>query len=242
MSKIGKCRCSPLGLSGCLIHTVQQAEPITPQLLVRLSRVVNYKDTIEKIAWTATLLGFYMFLRKSNLVPEAMDKFDELRQFRRQDVNLMGPDRAMMFEVRWTKTLQFRQKILRFPVLPAKNQAICPVYWTHRMIQDNPGGPSDPLLLIHIPPIKLSLSSNQLIYRLRKWLKLVGENDMAYSLHSLCRGGATFAYQADLEAEMIKLLRGWASDCYRRYIDVSMDKRYDSMKAFVHALNNLTTE
>ena len=53
------------------------------------------------------------------------------------------------------------------------------------------------------------------------------------------KGGATFAYQADLQAEMIKLLGDWASDCFKRYIDVSMEKRYDSMKAFVEALNTL---
>ena len=52
--------------------------------------------------------------------------------------------------------------------------------------------------------------------------------------------GATFAYQSDMEGEMIKLLGGWVSDCYKRYIDVSMDKRYDSMKAFVEALNKAT--
>ena len=39
-----------------------------------------------------------------------------------------------------------------------------------------------------------------------------------------------------------KVTGGWASDCYKRYIDVSIDKRYDSMKAFVEALNNLTAE
>ena len=52
-------------------------------------------------------------------------------------------------------------------------------------------------------------------------------------------GGATFAYQADIEGEMIKLLGDWASDTYKRYIDVSMDKRYDSMNTFVQALNRL---
>ena len=53
-------------------------------------------------------------------------------------------------------------------------------------------------------------------------------------------GGATFAYQANIEGEMIKLLGDWASDCYKRYVDVSMDKRYDTMKAFVEALNKLS--
>ena len=41
---------------------------------------------------------------------------------------------------------------------------------------------------------------------------------------------------------MIKLLGDWASEAYRRYYDVSMDKRYDSMQAFVAALNKVTAE
>ena len=80
------------GLKRVMQHAVKQASPITPQLLLRLSNVVNYKDRIEVIAWTATLLGFYMFLRKSNLVPDAMDKFEALKQFTRADVNLLGLD------------------------------------------------------------------------------------------------------------------------------------------------------
>ena len=168
------------GLKRIMNHAVKQVEPITPTILAKLSKVVNYHDKIEVIAWTATLLGFYMFLRKSNLVPDAMDKFDPLCQFRRTDVNLVALDKAMMFEVCWTKTLQFRQKVLRFPVLPTENKSICPVFWVHKMTVDNPGLPQDPLFLIDTPLQKLSLSANQLIYRLRKWLKLIGEDDMAF--------------------------------------------------------------
>ena len=230
------------GLKRVMQHTVKQAAPITPQLLLRTSKVVNIRDRIEVIAWTAVLLGFYMFLRKSNLVPDAMDKFEPLHQFIRADANLLGLDKAMMMEVRWSKTIQFRQRILRVPVLPAENKAICPVFWVYKMLQDNPGEPQDPLFLIKTPKEKLCLSANQLVYRLRKWLKLVGEEDMAYSLHSLRRGGATFAYQSNMEGQMIKLLGDWASDCYQRYIDISIDQRYDSMRAFVDALNKLIAE
>ena len=52
----------------------------------------------------------------------------------------------------------------------------------------------------------------------------------------------TFAYQSNMEAEMIKLMGDWASDTYKRYVDISMDKRYESMKAFVEALNTLCEE
>ena len=65
------------------------------------------------------------------------------------------------------------------------------------------------------------------------------QDETIFSLHSLRRGGATFAYQSNMEGDMIKLLGDWTSDCYKRYVDVSMDKRYDSMKAFVEALNRL---
>ena len=64
------------GLKRIMTHEVKQAEPVTPELLLKLSKVVNYRDKVEIVAWTALLLGFYMFLRKSNLVPDTMDGFD----------------------------------------------------------------------------------------------------------------------------------------------------------------------
>ena len=110
----------------------------------------------------------------------------------------------------------------------------------HLMISMVPGGPEDPVLVLPGKGIRLALSANQLIYRLRKWIKMIGLDSSAYTLHSLRRGGATFAYQSNIEAEMIKLMGDWASDAYKRFIDVSMEKRYESMKQFVDALNRIT--
>ena len=227
------------GLKRAMPHAVKQAAPITPDLLLRMSKVVNYTDQVELVAWVATLLGFYMFLRKSNLVPDTMDDFNPEYQFCRADMSLLGLDKAMMFEIRWSKTIQFKEKILRLPVLPANNKAICAVFWAHYLLAKIPGETTDPVFMIKSKGEKLALSANQLIYRIRKWLILVGQDPTAYSLHSLRRGGATFGYQSNMEGEMIKLLGDWASDCYKRYVDISMEKRYDSMKAFVDALNSL---
>ena len=223
-------------------HAIKQAAPITPEHLLKMSKVVNFQDIIDMIAWTGTLLGFYMFLRKSNLVPDNMTSFNPLQQFQRQDLLITGPDQAIMAEIRWSKTIQFKERILRVPVLPAHNKAICPVYWSHYMVHKIQANPQDPLLTIPSNKGKLSLSANQLITRIRKWLKLIGEDSALYSLHSLCRGGATFAYRANLELEMIRTLGDWSSDAFKRYIDLSMDQRYGSMQKFVQALNNLTLE
>lgn len=194
------------------------------------------------VAWTGLLLGFYMLLRKSNLVPDTMDTFNKEQQFCRADINLLGLDKAMMFEIRWSKTIQYKQKILRLPVLPAKNKAICPVFWVHYMISQVPAQPYHPVLALTSAGKTWALSANQLIYRFRKWLTLLGEESTLFSLHSLRRGGVMFAYQFNMEGGMIKLLGDWASDTYKRYIDVSLDKRFDSMKQFVEALNKLAEE
>ena len=231
-----------IGLRRIMQHEVKQAAPMTPEVLIQLSKVVDYRDQVELVAWGATLLGFYMFLRKSNLVPDTMEDFNPEHQFTRADLTLISLDKAMMFEIRWSKTIQFKQKVLRMPVLPAKIKAICPVYWTHRILQLIPASPQDPVLAIRYRGKLVSLSANQLIYRIRKWLLLLGMDPSIYSLHSLRRGGATFAYQSNIEGKMIKLLGEWASDAYKRYSDISMDKRYDSMKLFVEALNNCLTE
>ena len=206
------------GLKRVLLHALKQAEPMTPKLPLRLSKVVNYKDDVETVAWVATLLRFYMFMSSSNLVPDTMDNYNIKQQFCRADLNLTRTD-AMMAEVRWSKTLQFRGKIPRFPVLPATNKAICPVFWTHHMITRIPTEPQDLDFTIKIKNQKLALSANQLIYRLRKWLTLVGNvNPCDYSLHSLRCGGVTFAYRCNIESEIIRTLGGWCSVAYKRYI------------------------
>ena len=110
------------------------------------------------------------------------------------------------------------------------------------MINQIPVAPQEPVLALKVAGKVLALSANQLIYRLRKWLILIGAEPSIYSLHSLRRGGATFAYQSNMEGEMIKLLGDWASDTYKRYVDISMDKRYDLMKQFVEALNRICDE
>ena len=227
------------GLKRIMDHEVKQAAPITPEILLRMSRVVNYTSQTDMVAWVATLIGFTMFLRKSNLVPDTMTTFDPFKQFRRKDFNSTGPLSVMMAEITWAKNIQFRQKILRLPVLPVDNKAICPVLWVHYMMQKVPALADDPAFTIWVDGEKSALSANQLIERIRAWLKLIKENEEEYSLHSLRRGGATFAHQCNIGGEMIKRLGNWASDAYKRYIDVSMEERYDSMKAFVEGLNKL---
>ena len=114
-----------------------------------------------------------------------METFDTNMQFKREDFNVTSPTSPMMAEITWAKNLQFKQKVLRIPVLPAENKAICPVMWVHYMMAQVPALPKDPAFMIWVRGEKMALSANQLINRIRKWLKLIKENEDEYSLHSL---------------------------------------------------------
>ena len=77
-------------------------------------------------------------------VPDTRNTFDPQMQFRKQDFNVTGPLSFMMAEITWAQIIQFRQKILRIPVLPVESKAICPVMCIHYMLEKIPTEPSDP--------------------------------------------------------------------------------------------------
>ena len=96
------------GIKRVLEHEIKQAAPITPEILLRMSRVVDYTCQVDMVVWVATLIGFTMFLRKSNLVPDMMVSFDPKMQFRRKNFNVINPLVAMMAEITWEKNIQFK--------------------------------------------------------------------------------------------------------------------------------------
>ena len=85
------------------------------------------------------------------------------------------------------------------------------------MINKVPALPHDPAFTIWEKGEKAALSANQLLARIRKWLLLLKLPADDYSLHSLRRGGATFAHQCNIEGEMIQLLGNWASMAYKKH-------------------------
>ena len=87
------------GLKNLLPAGTKQMKPITPEMLLKIYDVVDFTNLTDMVAWVATLVGFTLFLRRSNLVPEAMDKFDPEKQFCRKDFNIIDPTTVMMAEV-----------------------------------------------------------------------------------------------------------------------------------------------
>ena len=77
----------------------------------------------------------------------------------------------------------------------------------------------------------LCLSFTQFVSQFRLWLKQVGVCDNTlYSTHSFRRGGATFAFKCGVSPNLIKSQVDWASDCYRKYIALSISDKLETTK------------
>jgi hypothetical protein len=63
----------------------------------------------------------------------------------------------------------------------------------------------------------------------------LGLDTKQYAGHSFRRGAATWAASQGIDADTIKLLGCWTSDCYRRYVDRSAADRRTLVASALYA-------
>ena len=135
------------------------------------------------------LLSFFSFLRISNLVPHSMNSFDPLKQLARGDIIFALPGAHIV--VKWSKTLQFRDKIkiLKIPLL--KNSCLCSVSALKYLLKNSPGSKNSPLFQVKCYWSWVPLSDTRLRKSLAKILKFLNLHDKNITFHSFRRSGAT---------------------------------------------------
>ena len=77
------------------------------------------------ICKAAILLGFFSFLRISNLVPHSIAGYDPLRHLSRADLIFAPP--GINVTVKWSKTLQNRDKFKVIKIPSLGKSPLCPV-------------------------------------------------------------------------------------------------------------------
>ena len=110
--------------------------------------------------------------------------------------------------------------------------------WGYRLVQISRGlrrlmrrqmRQATPLTLIHLHDMATRVSA----VRERDKLAAAGYTKGCFSTHSLRRGVSSLAFGKKLQKEMIKLLGYWASDAYKQYIDIALDKRVQTVVKFL---------
>ena len=103
---------------------VSQKLPITPELLIGVHSKLNTWHSFDASFWAICLTAFYGLFRKSHLLSTSHKSFDPSRQFTKQDFVFFPW--GMLLSVRWSKTIQFREREVQIPIPYIPNSVLCP--------------------------------------------------------------------------------------------------------------------
>ena len=202
---------------------VKQATPMDHGNLFRLFEHVDLNSELEAVGWTAVLMGYSMMLRVSNLGPMTRAKFDIDQNFTRADLQLRQGHWSL--GVRWSKTMQHKNKTNWAPLLPSQHKCINTKHWVLRMVKLIPAQQNEPLFLVQQGDNRYPLTSPQVTRLLKKWCEPAGLDVKAFTGHCLRRGGINWGHQAQLTNESLKILGGWGSQAYLGYLDLDFESR-----------------
>ena len=190
----------------------KEAPPMTLEILSEIYNKLDMSIEDDVIFWAVTLVGFFLLLRKCNLVPDSVNKFDSAHQLSRKDLQIEVDH--IKVTLHWTKNSQCGNKPLRFALPRIPGSPLCPVEAVLAVLLLVEGSPLDSLF-------KRSdgtcYTYQNLQNRLAQLSTQLGLSEKLTS-HSLRSGGATNAFLSGVPAEIIKILGHWKSDCYLKYI------------------------
>ena len=213
----------------------RQAHAMDMQMLEDMSKFVDYESQYQVCIFTAILVGYYLFLRKSNLVPDSQPKFNPLEQLTRGCISADWEHWMALVHILWSKTIKNFERDLWLPLIPAKSENICPVLHMKLLLSMTDGTDLDALFRYTnaAGQIKI-LTYDQFRKQLRIWVTRLGLDPDHYTPHCLRRGGASHAFRVGLSSDYIKMMGDWASDAYIEYLRINLDQRVEAAAQFMY--------
>lgn len=222
------------GISRLQPHCIKQALPITPEILIEIYNILDLQIAENVVFWALFVFAFFMMARKSNLVPDSTLKFDPAKHLLRQDV--LVHKKSIIVFIKWSKTIQFGEKILQIPLLRIKNNPLCPVTAYKNMCKIVPTQPNKPAFIM---PNNQPVTYKQFQIKIKELIKKTGYNPNLYSSHSFRRGGASFAFSAGVRGELVQLVGDWKSDAYLKYLKFNLNDKiqiFEKMRTRIYKL------
>lgn len=213
--------------------------PITPKILLQIFSKLALNSSQDLCFWAACLVAFFSFLRKSNLFCQSMANFDPNRHLSREAIKFH--ETGVSLTIKGTKTIQFSERTLDVPLPRIINSPLCPCQaLLLNFKQVNATVSPSPAFLFCTEGNVQAMTYSLFLKRLKFFLSDLGYDCSNYSGHSFRRGGASFAFECGIPAELIQAQGDWKSDAYKSYIDPSFSHRSQVMSHFASALSNYT--
>ena len=183
------------------------------------------------------LVAFFGFLRISNIAPHSYAQFDVSRHLTRSDVKFTSS--GMRITLKWSKTMQTRDKVhvIFLPLLHPS--PLCPVYALKRALLQYQPLPHDPLFQVKTKDGHRLVTESRVRKTLSKLNVRLGFEPHHFSFHTFRRSGATCAYNAHVPVQSIKSHGSWASDCVWSYIQEDQSRSAEIAPSFKKLINAL---
>ncbi len=169
----------------------QRKQPLTIDHLFTLCNLCKTQGTTGAVIRLGLLLGYFGFLRASNICPPNRKAFDGTRHITRGDITVAPP--GLVLALKWSKTMQVMNQPTKIPIPAMTCEVIDPVRAHQDMCEKIPAQPHRPLLIL---PDGNILTISQFRSYLKALLRGAGLSTKLYSAHSLRRGGATTTHKA----------------------------------------------
>ena len=189
------------GLKREMGASVCKKAPVTPELLLGMRSRLIMSSSLDRAVWAAALLMFFCLLRKSNALPASLNSFCPGKHLARQDFSLapQGLPYGLVVNLRWSKTIQYRERALLCPLPKLPGHPLCPVTALAAAFA------LDPLPLREDPAFWFShngvwkpLTYPTFLTRFRTLLSALGRDPASFAVHSFRRGGASWAFAQGL--------------------------------------------
>ncbi len=227
------------GIKRLLGNERQQKLPITPALLLRIYRVLNPAYSVDASFWAICLVAFYGMFRKSHLLVKGLNRFDAARQFLKSDFRFLPW--GIIVLVRWSKTIQFRERCVSIPLPRLPGSPLCPVSAILHAFSFTCAAPpySQAFCWVHPQTVRFQAFTYPFFMsKLKGVLGRIGVDSSSYGSHSFRRGGASFAFESGVPIELIKVMGDWKSDAVLLYLTVPLNLRIHATKMIAHNLQN----
>ena len=206
-------------------HVPNPKDPVGPDLLRRAMANIHRIPSPEATRM-AIYIMYFGFLRQSSLAPPSVAAYDPTRHLSGADVAIVH--NGLTIKLKWSKTLQRSSDATDLLLPLTKDSSLCPVGAYRAYLAVAPGAPSP------MAPLLRHADGNTLTvpFIRRQWavlLSLIGADPVAYSLHSLRRGAASYTYNT-CKAQLNDVMNQgtWRSSAVRAYIRPSSIK-YNSV-------------
>ena len=183
----------------------------------------------------AFLLGFYGFLRISNVAPPFSKSFSSQKHFLLSCLPPPPPP-GIHLNIKWAKNIQAPEKVHTVKLPRVRDPVLCPTQSISQLLQSIPLPPSAPLLVLRSGSC---LTQTLVGKRLASILKLMDLPLLGFGYHTFRHSGATLAFDSNIPLHNIKIHGAWQSDAVWTYISDNISQALQVPLAFQRLANSL---